>query len=103
MQKSRMIKAGQWMLFGLSLSGAFLLGQKMSQQERLNDMDDSIARIASAQYALMDMAVRINHHVNPKHPRGTPFCPECFELSKKIEGHSEPVTNDNAESVMQGN
>jgi hypothetical protein len=90
----------RWVALLLAIACAFLLGQKMCQEKRLDSMDDSILRLANAQYVLMDMSVRINHHVNPKHSRGTPFCPECFELLQEIGSHSEDVTNANAESVI---
>lgn len=93
----------KWASFGAALAGAFLLGQKTCQQDRLDSMDDSINRIAQTQYVLLDMSMRTNHFVNPSHKPGTPFCPECFEILSKIDKHSEVITEENAKDVIQGN
>lgn len=85
------MKAAWYVGWILVTVGAFVLGQQYERAGRLADIDDSINRIALTQYTLLDLGVRTNHFVNPKH-HDNPWCPECWDQLKRIESHKIPVT-----------
>lgn len=75
----------------VALAGAaFLLGQKY-ERDRANDgLYDTLNRVAHSQYALLDISLRTHHWVN-KHHKDNPFCPECYDLLKRIGDHEREV------------
>lgn len=89
MRRSWMMRVTFWMSGAVALFCAFLLGQKTAEDRYRDGLFDTLNRVAGTQYVMLDYQARTLHYVSPTHSKGNSFCPECYDLRRRIQAHSK--------------